>query len=321
MLIVQKPEQIKGAELAVTIGFFDGVHIGHQSLISSVMDASSRYGYKTAVYTFWPHPRLVLQKEADKLRFLSTLNEKTKMLSKKGIDYMIVREFTRDFHSLTAEEYIGYLTSSYNVKHISVGQNHRFGKNGEGDVELIKRLSSTHSYSYSIVDEIITDNVTVSSTKIRAALNDGDMERANAMLGYPYLITGTVESGRQFGRQMGFPTANIRPSDPLKLIPKEGVYTALVMVEGQIKAGMVNIGYRPTVDSSGKQTTEVHILDFDNEIYGYRIEVALLKRIRNTKQFPNIETLRQQLADDKEYTLNIYNNLNLESYRDMFLTK
>lgn len=320
MVIVQKPEQIEATQLAITMGFFDGVHSGHVSLIESVLSASSNYGYKSGVYTFWPHPRLVLQKEAEKLRFLTTLNEKSKIIAKFGIDYLIVKEFTRDFLQLDAKAYIENLVDIYHVKHISVGANHRFGRYGSGDAELIKKLSGQYGYSYDVVDEVTVDNVDISSTKIRQALLDGDIDRANTMLGYPYIISGMVENGKQIGRQLGFPTANVRPNDPLKLIPKEGVYATLVKVKGQLKTGMLNIGSRPTIDKDRRQTIEVHIIDFANEIYSSTIELAVVKRLRNTKRFAKIEDLKQQLIADKEATNELFKNYDFDSYQNLFLT-
>lgn len=320
MIIVQKPNQIENAQLAITMGFFDGVHLGHLSLIKSVLAESNKQGYKSAVYTFWPHPRLVLHKDPEKLRFLTTLNEKSKIISKYGVDYMIVKEFTRDFLQIEAEPYIEQLVKAYNVKHISVGANHRFGKNGEGNADLIKQLSKKYGYTYDIVDKLRSDDIDISSTKIRKALIEGDIDRANTMLGYPYIISGMVESGKQIGRQLGFPTANVRPNDPLKLIPKEGVYAALVKIRGQVKTGMVNIGARPTIDNDNRQTIEVNIIDFDNEIYCSTIELAIVKRMRNIKHFSKIEELKQQLVADKEMTIDIFKTINLDSYQNLFLT-
>lgn len=320
MIIVQKPEQTKNREIALTIGFFDGVHAGHRILINEVLKTAELMNLGSAVLTFWPHPRLVLQKDPEKLRFLTTLNEKSKIVSKYGIDFLIVQEFTPQYFNLEPEAFVKFLVREYNVKHFVIGTDHRFGKEGKGNADLLIGLSHELGYSVQVIDQLIVDGVNISSTKIREALLKGDLDRANQMLGYPYLITGSVESGKQVGRKIGFPTANIRPNDPLKLIPLEGVYAVVVNIDGEIKHGMLNIGFRPTVESSRRQTIEVHIFDFDREIYNSGIEIALVKRLRNEKRFPSVEHLKQQLDKDKELAKEALNELNSYAFQNLFLT-
>jgi len=320
MIIVQKPDQTKGREIALTMGFFDGVHAGHRTLIDGVLKSAELMGLGSAVLTFWPHPRLVLQKDPEKLRFLTTLNEKSKIVSKCGIDFLIVQEFTPQYFNLEPEAFINHLVKDYHVKHFVVGADHRFGKGGTGSADLLKHLSQEYGYTVEVIEQLIVDGVNISSTKIREALIKGDIDRANHMLGYPYLITGAVESGNQVGRQIGFPTANIRPNDPLKLIPLEGVYAVVVNIDGEIKQGMLNIGFRPTIESSRRQTIEVHIFDFDKEIYNSGIEIALIKRLRNEKRFPSVEQLKHQLEKDKEMAIEVLKEHNSYTFQNLFLT-
>lgn len=320
MIIVQKPDQTKGREIALTMGFFDGVHAGHRALIDGVLKSAELMGLGSAVLTFWPHPRLVLQKDPEKLRFLTTLNEKSKIVSKCGINFLIVQEFTPQYFNLEPEVFINHLVKDYHVKHFVVGADHRFGKGGSGNADLLKKLSQELGYTVEVTEQLIVNGVNISSTKIREALLKGDIDKANQMLGYPYLITGAVESGNQVGRQIGFPTANIRPNDPLKLIPMEGVYAVVVNIDGEIKQGMLNIGFRPTIESSRRQTIEVHIFDFDKEIYNAGIEIALIKRLRNEKRFPSVEQLKFQLDKDRETAIEVLKEHNFYTFQNLFLT-
>lgn len=320
MIIVQKPEQTSGQETAITMGFFDGVHSGHKELIQRVLKSAEINNLKSAVLTFWPHPRLVLKKDPEKLRFLTTLNEKWKIISRLNIDYLIIQEFTPSFYNLGPEDFIRYLVKNYHMKYIVVGSDHRFGKEGKGDATLLRKLGNEMDFTVEVVEQLSVDSQHISSTKIREALLDGNIEKANIMLGYPYFLTGTVESGKQLGRKIGFPTANIRPNDPLKLIPKEGVYAVVINIGNEIKFGMLNIGFRPTVDTFQKQTIEVNIFDFDKDVYQENIEVAFIKRLRNEKRFPSIEHLKDSLVKDKEDALNALKDQKKESLQNLFLT-
>lgn len=320
MIIVQKPDQTKGKEIALTMGFFDGVHAGHQALINGVLQSAQNMGLGSAVLTFWPHPRLVLQKDPEKLRFLTTLNEKSKIVSKYGVDFLIVQEFTPEYFNLEPDIFIEKLVNNFHVKHFVVGSDHRFGKGGKGNSHLLNQLAPLYGFSVQVIDQLLADGLNISSTKIREALIRGDIDKANKMLGYPYLITGTVETGNRVGRQIGFPTANIRPNDPLKLIPQEGVYAVIVNIDNKIMWGMLNIGFRPTVENGGKQTIEVHIFDFDREIYNSGIEIALIKRLRSEKRFPSVDHLKEQLTLDKAKALEVLHEQNPNTYQNLFLT-
>lgn len=302
------------------MGFFDGVHKGHQSLIDLVLQRAKEHRLSSAVLTFWPHPRLVLNKDPEKLRFLTTLNEKSKIIAKQKIDYFIIQEFTLQFYRFEPEEFISRLVTDYNLKHLVVGADHRFGKEGKGNPTLLKKLASKYGFGLDVVAQQSVGSLDISSTKIRAALLNGKLELANQMLGYTYLLTGSVESGNKIGRQLGFPTANIRPNDPLKLLPKEGVYAVIIQIEGCIKHGMLNIGFRPTVNTSRRQTIEVNIFDFERNIYHTGIEVAFIKRLRNEKRFPSLSELKEQLESDKDNALRAIREHSKEGIKNLFLT-
>lgn len=317
MIIVQKPDQLEGKNVVLTMGFFDGVHRGHRALTDLVIQRSKELSLSSAALTFWPHPRLTLNKDPHKLRFLTTLNEKTKIFSRLGFDFFIILEFKLSIAQMSAEDFLKFIIKSYNVKHIIIGKDHRFGHNAEGDFDTLKNLSSKYGYTFEEIKIIEQNETNVSSTKIRESLKNGELEKANIMLGYPYLLTGTVESGSQIGRKIGFATANIRPIDPLKLIPADGVYAVLLNINGRIEKGMMNIGNRPTVDKTHQQVIEAHIFNFDQDIYNNRIDIALIERIREEKKFPDLEHLKAQLEIDKKNItdiLNAYNSINFENY-------
>jgi len=315
MIIVQKPDQLEDKNVVLTMGFFDGVHRGHRALTDMVMRRSKELNLSSAALTYWPHPRLTLNKDPHKLRFLTTLNEKTKIFSRLGFDFFIIQEFKLSIAQLSAEEFLKFIVSSYNVKHIIIGKDHRFGNNAEGDFDTLKKFSSILGYSFEEIEVVEQNETNVSSTKIREALKNGELEKANIMLGYPYLLSGTIESGSKIGRKIGFPTANIRPIDPLKLIPASGVYAVLLNINGRIEKGMMNIGTRPTVDHSQQLVVEVHIFDFNEDIYNSRIDVALIERIRDEKAFADLDHLTGQLEIDKTNIIEIldaYNSSNSE---------
>lgn len=320
MVIIQRPNQTRRKELALTMGFFDGVHLGHRELIKQVVHDAELMGLESALLTFWPHPRLVLHKDPEKLRFLNTLNEKAKIIAKFGIDYFIVQEFTKEFFNLDPVDFIKHLVLEYKVKHFVIGNDHRFGKGGAGDSNLLSKLSAEMGFTVKVLPSLEVEGIDVSSTKIREALLSGNLKLANQMLGYPYLITGAVQTGNQLGRKLGFPTANIRPNDPLKLIPKEGVYAVIVNANDSIYKGMLNIGFRPTIETNNKQTIEVNIFDFEKDLYNAGIEVALVSRLRDEKRFPSIEHLKEQLVKDKQFALEALKNEKAEHYQNLFLT-
>jgi len=320
MIIVQKPNQLEGKAIVLTMGFFDGVHRGHRALTDLVLQRSKELNLQSAVLTFWPHPRLILNKDPHKLRFLTTLNEKTKIFSRLGFDFFIIQEFTLLIARMSAEEYIKFLVQSYHVKHFIIGKNHRFGKNAEGDIKTLENLSSKIHFTYEEVAVIKQSETNISSTKIREALKNGELKRANEMLGYPYLLTGTIETGSQIGRTIGFPTANIRPIDPLKLIPSEGVYAVLLNLNGKFEKGMMNIGTKPTINNTQPLSIEVYIFNFNEEIYHQKIDVIFVERVRDEKKFPDLEHLKSQLEKDKKHISEILASYNPPDFEKYFIT-
>ena len=272
----------------VTTGFFDGVHLGHRHVIETVVSCARERGQEAVVVTFWPHPRTVLQQDARDFRILTTLEEKKRMLLECGIDRVEVLPFTRSFASLTASEYLSLLKDKYDASVIVMGFDNRIG---------CDRLSAKQIQNVIVVNEI-GDN-TLSSTKIRKELKDGNIAQANAMLGYEYEMTGAVVAGNRLGRTIGFPTANMQLYEPVKLVPGNGVYCVEVEVLGARYRGMCNIGMRPTVGGVSR-TIETHILDFDQDIYGLPITLRFERRIRDERKFDSLEELRKQLEQDRD---------------------
>ena len=320
MIIVQKSDQLEGKSVVLTMGFFDGVHRGHQTLTNLVLSRSKELNLGSAVLTFWPHPRLILNKDPHKLRFLTTLNEKSKIFQRLGFDFFIIQEFKPSIAQMSAENFMKFLVESFHVKHIIIGKDHRFGKNAEGNAETLANLSSKLGYTFEEVEILEEFDTNISSTKIREALGQGAIKKANEMLGYPYLLTGTIESGSQIGRKIGFPTANIRPMDPLKLIPSEGVYAVLLNLNGTLRKGMMNIGTKPTIDNSLNQTIEVNIFNFNDDIYHQKIDVVFIDRVRDEKKFPDIEHLKAQLDKDKTTISEILDSYNPSNFEKYFIT-
>lgn len=306
MKIYKDISDFKGSNYSVvTVGTFDGLHVGHQQIISRMKEIAVRNGGDTILVTFDPHPRLVLNNNPEPLRFISTHHKKQSLLEKFGIDHKIIIPFTKEFAATSSEIFIKeYLVDKLKVKKLIVGYDHHFGKNREGNYAQLKKLGDQYGFEVEEVSAQYVDDVAVSSTKIRKALCDGEVRQANKMLGYNYSITGKVISGNKIGRTIGFPTANIDISDEYKLICAGGVYACLVNVDGKIYKGMGNIGTRPTVGINGL-VTEVHIFNFDQDIYDQEITIAFIDRIRDEEKFENIEMLKEQLEKDKEFVLDM----------------
>lgn len=282
-------------------GFFDGVHTGHKKVLSLLCDIAKREGKESAVVTFWPHPRNVLQRGADTLRLLSTIEEKRDLIKGMGIGELITIPFNKDFSNLTTEEFLrDWLKEKYNISSLIVGYDHRFGHDSMTQQQMIS-LAATLGIKVYRVDEFIMNDNIISSTKIRNLLLDGNIERANEFLGYRYGLKGVVVSGQKVGRTIGFPTANMKLYEPLKLIPADGVYSTLVEVFGKTYIGICNIGTRPTVGDNNERTIETHILDFDEYIYGLDLKIEFVGCIRSERKFPSLEALKEQLQKDKEY--------------------
>jgi len=284
----------------VTTGFFDGVHLGHRHVLETVVSSARERGEEAVVVTFWPHPRTVLQQDARDFRILSSLEEKKSLLAAAGIDRVEVIPFTRRFAAMKADEYISLLQSRYGASLVVMGYDNRIGSDKRTAQEICA-ISPVPVVTVSPVisseAEGVVEKSPISSTKIRKALAEGDVEAANAMLGYSYGLYGVVVAGNRMGRTIGFPTANMQLYEPLKLVPGDGVYAVDVEVTGNVFKGMCNIGTRPTVGGTSR-TIETHILDFSEDIYGLPLRLRFLRRIRDERKFPSLDALRQQLELD-----------------------
>jgi riboflavin kinase / FMN adenylyltransferase len=287
--------------VALTQGTFDGVHLGHQRIIKQLIKAAKKINGKSVLLTFHPHPRLVLYPEYNDLKLIHTEDEKIELLSRTGLDELIILPFTKEFSRQTADQFVrNILIEKLNVKRLVIGYDHRFGKNREGTKDELVKLSSEFNFSIEEISAQELKDVAVSSTKIRKALADGDVKTANLYLGRPFSVTGTVIEGKKLGRKLGFPTANVELRNEYKLVPRNGVYAVYVTIEGNMIPfnGMLNIGDIPSIKNKD-WAIEVHIFDFDKEIYGKKIHIDFIERMRNEKKFDSLNDLSTQLSQDK----------------------
>ena len=292
----------------VTIGTFDGVHFGHQKILEKLVSEAKAAGKKSVLLTFFPHPRMVLQKNA-KIEMINTIEERSALLEKTGLDYLIIHPFSKAFSRTTALEFVrDTLVNTLNISKLIIGYDHHFGKNREGNIDQLTEYS--HLYDFT-VEEILAqdiDDVSVSSTKIRRALAGGNLKTANNYLGYNFMLNGLVVNGKQLGGKIGYPTANIDVQEAYKLIPKTGVYVVQSTIENKTIFGMMNIGSRPTVDGN-HQTIEVHFFDFNQDLYGKHLTISLLYFLRDERKFDAISSLVLQLKKDEETARNYIKNL------------
>ncbi len=281
---------------------FDGVHMGHRELLGQLIRKAKVVGGESVVITFWPHPRMVLNQDTEKLRFLTSPVERTKLFGQLGIDHLVLIPFSKVLANLTAEEFIRQiLINKLNVHHLMVGYNHRFGKGRQHSYNEYQAFARKYKFSISLVEAVLTNGMQTSSTDIRNYLFAGEMNEANKILGYKYTVSGRVVGGQQLGRRIGYPTANIEVEEPYKLIPPDGVYAVMVRVEGKRYGGMLNIGYRPTVNHNvDHRSLEVHIFDFNRDIYSEEIELEFITRVRNEQKFANVDELTAQLKVDEK---------------------
>lgn len=284
----------------VTIGAFDGVHIGHKKILNRLTELSNLVNGESVLITFWPHPRFVLKKDAQPIGLLNTLEEKIHLLDTYNIDHLLILNFNEDFSKLTANAFIeNILIKSIGTRYIVLGYDHKFGHDREGSIDYLNANKDRfHIESVEIPKQEI-ESLAISSTLIRKALLDGDSKLANQNLGYPYLLRGFVIEGNKLGRTIGFPTANIFIEDQDKLIPKNGVYAVYVYIEGERYKGMLNIGVRPTVNNDLRRTIEVHIFDFNEDIYGKTVRLELISFMRDEVKFNGIDGLIEQLKQDR----------------------
>ena len=291
----------------VTVGTFDGVHIGHQKIINKIN--ANKKDKNSVLLTFYPHPRMVVQDETN-LKLLNTLEEKIMLLNKAGLDCLVVEPFTKHFSKITAFEFVkNILVNTLNLKKLVIGYDHRFGKNREGNFETLTEYSEIYNYKIKEISAQDIETVTVSSTKIRKALQEGDIKTANKYLGYEYLLTGKVVRGKGLGRKWNYPTINIQIANPYKLIPKNGVYIVAAHLRDSKFYGIMNIGFRPTVNGKSR-TIEVHLLDFKDDVYGDNIQVCMIRRLRDEKKFSSIDALIEQIKLDEKKAREVISQFN-----------
>lgn len=285
----------------ITIGTFDGVHIGHQKIIKQLNEEAEKVNGESVLFTFYPHPRMVLYPESHGIKLIQTQEEKLAKLQKMGLKNCIVFPFTFEFSRMTALEFVrDFLVNKLHVKKLVIGYDHQFGKNREGSIQFLKAICDTYDFEVIEIPAQDIDEVNVSSTKIRDAILEGNIEKANDYLGDRFELSGTVVKGNQLGRTIGYPTANIVLNSDLKLIPGNGVYAVRVLVRGTWFDGMMNIGMRPTVSSNGGRTIEVNIFDFDETIYDETVTVQFLSKWRDEQKFNGLDELKNQLKIDEE---------------------
>ena len=294
----------KKQSTAITIGTFDGVHIGHKTILERLINNAKDLGLRSTVLTFFPHPRMVLQKDGD-IKLLNTIAEKKMILEDLGLDLLIIHPFTKEFSRLSATEFVrDILVNQLKTKKIIIGYDHRFGRNRTANISDLRAFGNALDFEVEEISAKEVDAVSVSSTKIRKALEEGDIETANKFLGYDYMLTGTVKKGKGLGRQLSFPTANLFIDTPYKLIPKNGVYVVHALIEGLKVFGMMNIGYNPTV-SGKRKSIEVHFFDFDKDLYDNPLQVQIIDRLRDEHKFDSVDALKVQLGKDKEASLSL----------------
>lgn len=299
--------------LVVTMGVYDGVHAGHQHILKHLTEYAVQNNAKTLLLTFYPHPRKVLYPEQE-IFLLNTLEERLERLSAQNLDYVWVYPFDKTFSNLTAQEFVEkIIVQELHAHTVFVGYDHRFGKNREGGYEMFKELGKKYAFEVIEIPPYQIDEVNISSTKIRKALSEGDINTANTFLRYEYTLTGKVIHGRQTGRKIGFPTANIRLYSPEKLIPKTGVYVSKINLNHELFYGITNIGYRPTVENTSDLHIETHIFNFNHDIYGQSIQIYPLVYIRQEQKFSSLEVLSTQIEKDRQFALSYIRDLQTKS--------
>ena len=294
----------------ITIGTFDGVHIGHKKIINQLTSISSKNNLISILLSFFPHPKMVLQNDKE-LKLINTIQEKEGLLNSLNLDYLIIKEFTKEFSRLSALEFVrDILVNKLNAKHIIIGYDHHFGRNRTANIEQLKEFGELYDFKVTEILAQDIDDIAISSTKIRKALINGEIRLANKFLGYNFFFSGDVIHGNNIGKTISFPTANIKIDAPYKLVPKNGVYIVKTIIDNQITFGMMNIGYNPTFN--GKQKSiEIHFINFNKNIYHKNLTIEMISRIRNEIKFNTVENLKKQLEQDKLSTLNYIKSLNI----------
>lgn len=286
----------------VTLGTFDGVHIGHKKIIERLVANAKANNGETVILTFFPHPRMVLQ-DGSGIKLLNTIDEKSALLEQCGVDHLIIHPFDQEFSRLTAEEFVeSILVNQFQLKTIIIGHDHRFGRNRTANIDDLIEFGKQFSFDVEQISAQEIDQVSVSSTKIRNALNEGNCQLANEYLGYPYFLTGIVKKGKRIGRTINFPTANLHINETYKLIPKNGVYVVSALLNNQTVYGMMNIGFNPTVNGE-KQSIEIHFFNWEADLYNHNIQVNIHQRIRDEQKFDSMEELQKQLLLDRDTSI------------------
>ncbi len=292
--------------VVATIGFFDGVHLGHRAVLGKVREIAEFRGLSSVVFTLWPHPRTVLQQDAARFRLLNTLEEKISLIKSTGIDNVEILHFDKEFASQTTEEFFKkYLIEKFNVTVLILGYDHRIGKDQGQTQEDIIKIANNMGIETFLVDKFEDSNTTISSTKIREAISNGCPEAANKMLGYSYSLEGAVVEGKRLGRTLGFPTANMKLYEPIKVLPGDGVYAVWATCQNKTYMGITNIGTRPTIALNNERTIETYILDFEEDIYGLSLKIEIVKKLRDELTFSNLEELIAQMNLDKIVVRNL----------------
>lgn len=300
MKVYRDIDRVEAKNAVVTVGTYDGVHQGHQKVIRQLQEAAKALNGETLILTFWPHPRMVIRPEDKELMLLNTLEEKIELLEKAGLDHLVIYPFTKSFSRMSSEQFVKeILIEKIGTRHLVVGHDHRFGSKRQGGFSLLRNLSRTYDFTVEQVGVLNYDHFSISSSQIREALRLGDLDLARQFLGYNYYTYGIVSQGKKLGRSIGFPTANLK-TETFKMLPANGVYAVRAEIDQTKYAGMANIGMRPTIhENDGERTFEIHLFDFNREIYGKTLMVEFLKKIRDEKKFADVTELKYQLERDK----------------------
>lgn len=312
MIVVREPDEIVyDKKTVVTVGTFDGVHIGHQQIIGELNRLKEEKNLRSILITFDPHPQIVLRNRSKDVNLLTSTEEKLELLKKFPLDTVYIINFSKEFAATPAETFFtDYIVNRVGVNDLVIGYDHMFGKNREGSIETVNALSNKFGFSVHKVPEFKIDDKNISSTEIRKLLEEGDVNAAKFFLGRFYEIEGTVVKGAKRGRELGYPTANIKINDDNKQIPQNGIYAVEVLYNKNIFQGMMSIGHNPTVNDTDEIFLEVNIFDFDKDIYGEKIKIRFVEYIREEVKFNSLEELTKKLHEDKQKTLNIFSNIN-----------
>jgi len=296
-------EFLQKKDAVITIGTFDGVHVGHRKIIKRLVDSAKKNNLKATVLTFFPHPRMVLQQESD-IKLINTIEERKQILKNTGIEEIVVYPFTKEFSRLTAQEYVqSILVKKLQAKRVIIGYDHRFGRNRTADINDLKKLGKQFHFEVEEISKEDIEEVAVSSTKIRKALENGELQKANTYLSEPFMLTGKIVKGKGLGKQLGYPTANLQIEEHYKLIPKGGVYVVSSVIDKKKYYGMMNIGTNPTVGGK-EQTIETYFFDLDKNLYEKEISINLLTRIRDEQNFNDVDELISAMKEDEEFSFN-----------------